>query len=49
MNSASVNLHSYYSSYVFLHNFTWFDMDKFWVWLAKYRLFFYYTSTSRSA
>ena len=28
MNSASINLHSYYSSYAFLHNFTWFNMGE---------------------
>ena len=30
MNSASINLHSYCSNYVFLHNFTWVNVGEFW-------------------
>ena len=29
MNSAGVNLHGYFSNYVFLHNFIWPDVDEF--------------------
>ena len=35
MNSASVNLHEYYSNNVFLHNFAQSDVSEFWAWLTK--------------
>ena len=37
MNIDSVNLHSCYSNYVFLHNFAWTNMNDFWDWLDEVR------------
>lgn len=35
MNSVIINLHDYYSNYVFLHNFTQTDANEFWAQLAS--------------
>ena len=44
----SVNLQSYGNDHVFLYNFAWLDLSKFWTWLSKCDIFFYYTSTYAS-
>lgn len=48
MNNDSVNLYCYCSDYVFLQNFTQFNMCEGWTWL-KCGIFFYYTSIDASA
>ena len=48
MNITRVNLHNYFSNYVFLfllQNFIQFDVGEFWNQLAKMQLFFYYIRT----
>ena len=49
MNSNSVNLPDYYSNHVFLHNFAWSNVGKFWAWLVKMWYHFYYANTNSSA
>ena len=49
MNSVSVNLHSYCSKLVNLHNYTLTNIGQFLAKLYKFYTFFYYTWTNVKA